>query len=77
MTSALYISSGYVSFVKAFRDFLVGKDEEEIKAHSEKMFRLVFNGGYGVTTGAIDMSLWDLLSRKRKTSLANYLGSRH
>ena len=66
--------------LKRLEIFLVGKDEEEIKAHSEKMFRLVFKSGYGVTTGSIggmDMSLWDLLSRKRKTSLANYLGSRH
>lgn len=80
LTSALNISSAYVSFVEAFRDSLIGKDEEKIKTHSEKMFRLIFNGGYGVTTGAIggiDMSLWDLLSRKRKTSLANYLGSKN
>ncbi len=68
---------------EAILDVLIGQvitsDEDDIKELWNKMRRLTFSGGYGITTGSIsgiDISLWDLFSRKSGTPLSNILGKR-
>lgn len=78
LTAALNLTTPYVVFVDALSKYIVGNEEEDVTRLSNIMFKRIFNGGYGVITGAIggiDISVWDLLSRSKKMSLSSYLGS--
>jgi len=79
LTAAGNSSTPYEAILDVLIDQILTSDENNIKELWNKMRRLTFSGGYGITTGAIsgvDISLWDLFSRKIGMPLSNILGKR-
>ena len=69
----------YIALLDVLRDFLLSADETCIKDVWDRMRRMTFSGGYGITTGAIsgiDIALWDILGKEAGLSLAKIIGAR-
>lgn len=70
-------SAPYLSLIQRISPAIIGENEEDVKKLWKKMFRLLFTGGYGITTSSIssiDIALWDIISRKRGLNLSEVLG---
>jgi len=79
LTAACNSRDPYEAILDVLIDQIVSSNEDNIKELWNKMRRMTFSGGYGITTGSIsgiDISLWDLFSRKLGSSLCNILGKR-
>ena len=70
----------YESVLDILIELIKNSNEGNIRELWDKMRKLTFSGGYGITTGSIsgiDISLWDLFCNRIDQSLANILGRRH
>ena len=77
LTAAGNSRAPYEAMLDILIEQILTSDEDNIRELWNKMRRLSFSGGYGITTGSIsgiDISLWDLFSRKVGSSLSNILG---
>ena len=62
----------YIGVLTRLREGVTGEDEGEILTLWNRMRKITFTGGYGVTTGAIsgiDIALWDIKARKAGRSV--------
>jgi L-alanine-DL-glutamate epimerase-like enolase superfamily enzyme len=68
----------YVSLINRLKEGLIGKDESDYKALWNFMRKVLFNGGYGVTTGAIsgiDIAIWDIMGKRAGLPVSRLLGT--
>ena len=69
----------YVALLQVLSDIVISSNEMNIREIWNKLRRLTFSGGYGITTGTIsgiDIALWDLLGKVYKIPLSRILGKR-
>ena len=79
LTAAGNSRAPYEAMLDILIEQILTSDEDNIRELWNKMRRLSFSGGYGITTGSIsgiDISLWDLFSRKVGAPLSSILGKR-
>jgi L-alanine-DL-glutamate epimerase-like enolase superfamily enzyme len=72
------IREPYVALMNRLREYLLGRDENDIATLWDFMRKMTFTGGYGITTGAIsgiDIALWDVLGKKMSLPVCKLLGS--
>lgn len=68
----------YVALLNKLKEYLLGRDENDVATLWDIMRKMTFTGGYGITTGAIsgiDIALWDLLGKKMSLPVCKLLGS--
>jgi len=69
----------YSLFVTRFKDYVVGKQIEDVENIWESLRKVVFSGGYGVLVGSIsgiDIALWDIYAKLRKQYLGDIQGKK-
>ncbi len=79
LTAAGNSREPYNAVLDVLTDYVMSVDENNVREIWNKMRRLTFSGGYGITTGSIsgiDIALWDLLAKESDSSLARMLGKR-
>jgi L-alanine-DL-glutamate epimerase-like enolase superfamily enzyme len=66
----------YISLIGRLAEGVITGDETNYSELWNRMRKLTFTGGYGITTGAIsgiDLALWDYLGKKSNLSLSRML----
>lgn len=80
LTAALNLSFPYKYIIERLKKYLLGREEASVLDTNYFLRRLFFNGGYGITTGAIggiDIALWDLYSQVSHKPLYKMLGGKN
>jgi L-alanine-DL-glutamate epimerase-like enolase superfamily enzyme len=70
----------YRALIERIAQDLIGIDETNYAEIWNRMRKMTFTGGYGITTGAIsgiDLAIWDCLARKANHSVSTIIGAQN